>query len=95
MPASDEARTRPGSRSDRVAPERPADDEGRPAADAVGAPASSPPEDAAAISLLRDILAGDRAWTLADVGRLVVLRDLVREPGAPGLARREARADAG
>lgn len=59
-----------------------------------GATAPSP-EDAAAIALLAEILVGERTWSLAEVGRLVVLRDLVDRSRLDPMARGEVGPDAG
>jgi hypothetical protein len=40
-----------------------------------GPPPASPPEDRAALAFLADILVGDRAWTIAEVRRLISLRE--------------------
>ena len=60
-----------------------------------GRATASSREDAAAITLLAEILVGERPWSLADVGRLVVLRDLVDRSRGSRMTRGEAGSDAG
>ena len=65
---------RPGTRASSVRPIR----SGRVAVPAPGgdrSPATTSPE-GAVLSFLSDVLVGDATWTMAEVQRLVVVRDL-------------------
>jgi hypothetical protein len=55
----------------RLRPLRPASQLGRPER----ARPASPAEDGAALAFLADILVGDRDWTIAEVRRLISLRE--------------------